>query len=669
MRRLSTLVAVLVVLLLAGSGSALADPPFRLQDRITDRAGALDAAGTAEVTQAIDRLRAEGTDLFVVYVDSFDGADGQQWATDTARASQFASNDVLLAVAVRDRVYGASFADDYPQAESTTDAILTDDVEPRLGADDWAGAAVALADGLGSGGGGGDAAGIGVAVVGGVVVIGGGAYLLTRRRRRGGGGGKAEPPTPNAPTTTPTRRDEFSDVATEDLGYRASSALIEVDDAVRTSEQELSAARAHFGDEAVAEFTAALEQSRTDMVAAFEIRQRLDDETPEDEPTKRAMYAEIIRSCRTADDRLDAQVEAFDQLRDLEAKAPEYIDGLGTRLAAVTARVPAVELAWGALKLRYADSAVEPVAGNLEQARTLIGVAGTEVAEARADLTGRGPAAAVVSGRAAEDAMTQAERMLDGFTRLESELAEAASRIPASRADLAQDLAEARTMGPDIAGLVARAEAALAAAEQAAGGPRSDPIGALRLLDEAGNTLEQGMVAVRADRERRRTAASALEQALLMARSAVAAAEDFISTRRGAVGATARTRLAEAQRHLQLAGGGGDPTAALGEAQQADALARQALDQARSDVDRWQGGQGGAGGGGLGVDLGSLVLGGILSGAFGGEYRRGGGYGGGYGGGFGGSFGGGRGGGFGGRSPGSFGGSATRGRRGGGGRF
>jgi len=308
------------------------------------------------------------------------------------------------------------------------------------------------------------------------------------------------------------------------------------------------------------------------------------------------------------------------------------------------------------------------VAGNLEQARTLIGVAGTEVAEARADLTGRGAAAAVVSGRAAEDAMTQAERMLDGFTRLESELAEAASRIPASRADLAQDLAEARTMGPDIAGPVARAEAALAAAEQAAAGPRSDPIGALRLLDEAGTTLEQGMVAVRADRERRRTAASALEQALLMARSAVAAAEDFIGTRRGAVGATARTRLAEAQRHLQLAGGGGDPAAALGEAQQADALARQALDQARSDVDRWQGGQGGAGGG-LGVDLGSLVLGGILSGAFGGEYRRGGGYGGGYGGGFGGSFGGGRGGGFGGRSPGSFGGSATRGRRGGGGRF
>ncbi len=470
---------------------------------------------------------------------------------------------------------------------------------------------------------------------------------------------------PDAPTTAPTQRDEFSDVSTEDLGFRVSSALIEVDDAVRTSETELSAARTHFGDEAVAAFTAALEQSRADMVSAFEIRQRLDDEVPEDEPTKRSMYAEIIRACKVADDRLDAQVEAFDRLRDLEANAPEYIAGLGTRLDAVSARLPQAEQDWAALRARYSDAAVEPVVDNLEQARRFLEVAGTEVTDARADLAGRGAAAAVVSGRAAEDAITQAETMLDGIPRLEAELVDAASRIPASRAELTQDLAEARTMGQDIAGLVARAEAAMAASAEAAAGARPDPIGALRLLDEADRALDEGLVQARAEQERARKASTALEQTLLTARSGIAAAEDFITTRRGAIGAAARTRLAEAQRHLQLATGGSDPVAALGEAQQADALAQQALNLARSDVDQWQGRQGGLGGGG-GVDLGSLVLGGILSGAFGGEYRRGGGYGGGYGGGFGG---GGGGGGFGGRSPGSFGGSATRGRRGGGGRF
>jgi hypothetical protein len=187
-----------------------------------------------------------------------------------------------------------------------------------------------------------------------------------------------------------------------------------------------------------------------------------------------------------------------------------------------------------------------------------------------------------------------------------------------------------------------------------------DPVAALRLLDEAATALDKALADARAEQERARRAAATLDHALLTARSAVAAASDFIATRRGAVGSEARTRLAEAQRHLQLAGGD-DPVTALREAQQADAMAQQALRAARSDVDRWQGGSMG-GGGGLGVDLGSLVLGGILSGAFGGGYRRGGGYGGGYS----------RGGGFGGggsRSPGSFGGSSTRGRRGGGGRF
>jgi hypothetical protein len=153
-----------------------------------------------------------------------------------------------------------------------------------------------------------------------------------------------------------------------------------------------------------------------------------------------------------------------------------------------------------------------------------------------------------------------------------------------------------------------------------------------------------------------------LDQTLITARSAVAAADDFITTRRGAVGTDARTRLAEAQRHLQQAQAGGDPTVALREAQAADSMGRQALELAQADVSRWSGPSQGGGGGSLGVDLGSLVLGGILSGGLsGGRGGRGGGFGGG---GFGG-------GGFGagGRSPGSFGGSGTRGRRGGGGRF
>lgn len=641
MRRPSRLALVMIGVLaglVLGAGGAAAEPPLRLDDRVTDRAGVLAPAEAAEIQAAIDRLRAEnGADLFVVFVESFDGADGEEWAHQTAELSQLGEEDALLAVAVEDRAYGVSVTDGFPVDESRLDEIRTEDVEPRLAATAWAGAAVAMADGLRSGGGGGGA-GLGVLVVGGAVAVGG--YVLYRRRR----GAAAKPAAPDAPP------DEFPDLSTADLTYRANAALIEVDDAVRTSEQELAAARAHFGPDAVTEFESALEQSRADMLRAFALRQQLDDERegdrPEDEPAKRALHAEILRIATAADDRLDGQVEAFDALRGLEARAPEFVDELQTRLDGVHARVPRADEVWAALRSRYAATALEPVDGDIDQARELLTAAEAELAEARENLAGNGPAPAVVDGRAAEDAITQAETLLDGIARRESELVAAAEQVPAARAEVELDLAEARALpGDAIAPVVARAAAALEAADEAAGGQLPDPVAALRLLGEAGTALDQGIADARADAERLRKAAAAREQAVLTARSGIAAAEDFVATRRGAVGAPARTRLAEARRHLEQAGGP-DPVTGLREAQQADALAQEALRLARADVSQWS--RPGVTTS-MGADIGGMILGGILSGAtssYRGRRRGGGGF-----------------------SPGSFGGSSSRGRRGGGGRF
>lgn len=645
MRRSLLLAAVSVLLFLGGAGFAAAEPPSRIGGAVSDAAGVLAPGDDARITEAFTRLReANGTQVFVTYVDSFDGADGEAWAADAADLSQFGADDVLLAVAVDDRAYGVHVDTELDVSQSDIDGARTA-AEDRLAVDDWAGAAIALSDGLGGGSGGG--VGVAALVIGGVAVVGGGAYVVARRRRTPAPAEQAAPPPP---------RDEFTDVTTDDLAYRASAGLIEVDEAVRTSEGELTAARAHFGDEAVAGFSTAVEASRADMLRAFGIRQLLDDDVPEDEPATRTMYADIIRACRTADDRLDAQVAAFDELRNLEATAPEYVAGLATRRDGEATRLPGVEATWAALNGRYAPSALEPVAGNLDRARELLTAAGTELAAARTELDGGRAAAAVVSGRAAEDAITQAATLLDGVPRRETELVDAAARLAAARAETEQDLAEARAL-PDTGPVTARAEAAIVAAEQV---ETADPIAALRLLDEAGAALDEAVAQARAEQDRTRRAASALEQTLLTARSAVAAAEDFVTTRRGAVGQQARTRLAEAQRHLQAASSGGvgaagDVTAALAEAQRADQRAQEALRLAQSDASSWNPPPGG--GSGLGVDLGSLILGGIISGA-----TRGG-FSGGFGGG-GGGFGGG-----GGRSPGSFGGSASRGRRGGGGRF
>jgi hypothetical protein len=352
------------------------------------------------------------------------------------------------------------------------------------------------------------------------------------------------------------------------------------------------------------------------------------------------------------------------------------------------------------------------VAGNPAQAAALLTVAEREVGEARTDVQAGQAGAAVADLRAAEDAVAQAGTLLDAVGRLAGDLDAAAGRVAAVRTELRADVVEARSLlaagGPDRAGLgllVGRAEAALTEADAAPQpGQGADPLATLRGLEEADAALDQALAVARDAATQASRAAAVLDSTLLSARSAVAAAADFISTRRGAVGPEARTRLAEAQRHLDTAAATGtaDPVTALREAQQAAALAQHALDQAQSDVSRWSagagagygGGYGGPGSGGPGygpaggrggVDLGSLVLGGILFGGGGGGSRGGGGFGGGGfgGGGFGGGgrgggglggggFGGGRSGGRsrgGGRSSGSFGGSGSRGRRGGGGRF
>ncbi len=702
MRAAMAAVAAVLLIVLGGAAPAAAVEPMRLETQITDEVGALRGNGS-EVTEAFERLRGrDGTQVFVAFVSSFDGMDGQEWADDTAKLSLLGTRDVLLAVAVDDRAYGYSVAPDYPVSNREIDDLLVQEVEPRLAQSDWAGAAIALADGLGDGGVGGglgddsdvgqgggsdpvggdpDGGGLPLGVLaGGAALLGLGAVALSRGNRRRATAGPALAYSDGDGAVPAAPRDEFAEMPTEQLEHQASAALIELDDAVQTSEQELGFAQAQFGDEAVVGFRQALDESRGELQHAFALRQRLDDAQPEDEATRRAMLADIVQLCRSADARLDAQADAFDRLRDLERTAPEVVAALGPRVDAASARIPQAEARVQELRSRFAATAMTAVADNVEQARARLAAAQTELAEARAALDAGRRGEAVVSTRAAEDALAQAETLLAAIDRIEADLAEAGTRIAVARAEVEQDLAEARAIlavgdPGGLAPLVARAEVALRAADAAvrAGvGTLPDPLTALRQLDEARIALDRGLETARDAQVQARRAAALLDKTLLSARASISAAVDFISTRRGAVGAEARTRLAEAQQHVQYAMriASADPNGALREAQQADALAQEALHLAQADVEQWSSPYGGGMGGrpmgpgmGAGIDLGSLVLGGILLGGRGGGR---GGFGGGFGGG---GFGGGGFGGGGGFSPGSFGGSGTRGRRGGGGRF
>ncbi|QES29266.1 hypothetical protein DEJ47_25055 [Streptomyces venezuelae] len=129
------------------------------------------------------------------------------------------------------------------------------------------------------------------------------ATLAYRRRRKrtttrttpGGGWGQGD--TGKQPTPLP------------DLDAQARLLLMETDDAVRASTEELGFAAAQFGEDAARPFADALAYARTELTAAFRLRQELDDAFPEDDPTRRRMLEEIVARCTEAGRRLDAEAD------------------------------------------------------------------------------------------------------------------------------------------------------------------------------------------------------------------------------------------------------------------------------------------------------------------------------------------------------------------------
>ncbi|MGY1689350.1 TPM domain-containing protein [Geodermatophilus sp. SYSU D01105] len=634
MRRLTIVMALLTALLLAGS-PALAAPPSGLAQQVSDSAGVLGGDADAVRSAVEDLERETGTRLFAVFVDSFDGVDRSTWARETAQRSGLGADDVLLAVAVDDRLYGVHAGDSIDASE--LQAVVDDEVRPRLSQGDWAGAVTALADGLagggaagtssGSSGGSGGSGAVTLAVVLGLLLLGGGLYLFSRRGRRAGRRALAAAPEP----VRLQQRDPHAGVPTEQLNYRGSTALLELDEQVRSAQVDLDYARSHFGEEAVPGLVEALDRSRAELARAFTIRQELDDEIPEDEPTQRRMLTELLSLTDAARQRLRDQAAALDELRERERTAGPAAEELTRRIEQLQQRLPDEERRLADLQGRYAASAVAPVAENVAEAGVRLAAATREVELARQDQAEGQAGRSVGRLRGAENAVGQSATLLDAIARLGGDLAAAEQRVPAARADIEEDLAEARALlaaggSGDLRPQVARAEAALSAAEEALSrrdGALPDPLAALRRLEEADIALEQALQTARDDRTRARRAAEALEQTLLTARSAVAAAGDFIGTRRGAVGPTARTRLAEAERYLASAErqGGSDPASALRSAQTADRLAQHALAEAEADVQRWSQQTGYAGYGGYGNTWG----GGYGGGWGGGGYRRGGG--------------------------------------------
>jgi hypothetical protein len=643
---------------------------------ILDQADAVTPAQEQQIQQAIDQLQQQtGVTLHVAYVDTFTGASSPtEWGREAKQANGFGSSDALLAVAVDGRQYAfppGQVSGDQKSFENTV-------IVPQLQADDWSGAAVAAAQGMESvartgsvadtgtgstppsGNGSGIDFGLVLLLVLGAILVAAVATTLVGRRKK-------------RKALAQKRQAVLEEMRTAE--QRAGSMLVQLDDALETSEQEVGFAEAEFGSGAVGPYREVLASAGGKVREAFALKQKLDDTIEDTDEERRTWAARIVDLCEEARAELDAQAASFEELRALEKNAPQTLAAIVTGAEALKTRIERTQEAVDLLGRRYAGPSMTTVTGNVDQARSLLSFA-TDTAQEAAEAIRAGDRASTgeiaVKVRAAQQAVGQAGTLLDAVDRVSSDLEHASSRVQEEIADVRSDIQDARAAQrggrmPELTILVQAAEQAIADAKPAQG-RLADPLTSVTLLQEAEARLDEALAPVREQQEQVRRAIGYLPRALSTAESQVATARDFISTRRGGVGEEARTRLAHAQRALDDAHEAAprDPVRAVAAAQAATSYSAQAIEAAQRDLDQG-GGYGGYGGGmmggrgGGGDAFGGAIMGGIIGGLLsggggwgGGGGFSGGGFGGGSFGGGGGDFGGGGGGDFGGGGGGDF---------------
>ena len=505
MRRLTVVLGLVAVLCGLVATPALATPPSGLSGAITDPAGVLSSSDRSHVESAIEELRQQkGTNLFVAFVPDFSGVSGDQWAAQAGQAAGLGDRDVLLAVATTARQYG--YHAGRAESTGTVGSVISGDVVPKLRNGDWAGAGVALADGLRTGradaGSSGSGSGLATLVVVLVLVAAlGGGYLFFRSRRRRRA--LEQEQAAALPTGPRPPADPYAGTPTDQLNGRASTALLDLDEKVRTAQVDLDYARSYYGEDAVPGTGRPWRRRRRTSPGRSSSGRSSTTTSPRTSRRPAGCWASCCSAPVHADQVLTAQATAVDQLRQRERDVPRRAGRARAASTPSRQRLPQEQRRMAGLAQRYAPAALSAVGDNVGQAGVrLVG----RRAGAAAGAAGRAGRQHRAGGRhaAARGArrVGQSATLLDAVQRLEADLPRRAAPRRRPGGDRGRPrrgpLAGGRGDRGGLQAQIARTEAALAGVDTGArpsGDALPDPLGALRRLEEAAGGLRAGPAA------------------------------------------------------------------------------------------------------------------------------------------------------------------------------
>ncbi|WKD60678.1 hypothetical protein CCICO_03175 [Corynebacterium ciconiae DSM 44920] len=555
----ATLLAAGTVGLLAAGPSALAAAPPVTQvssadyqtlreSYVGDFAEVFSASEESSISETLKQgFQDHGRLLYLVFESEYQG-------TGTERAEQWfqqlsGDNVAIISVDVTKRDYGYHAGSEWSKSEVTS---IIDAGLPALGESDWAAAAQSMADSYASSG---SLSGEEIGWLGGgavaVVGAGGGLWYASKRRRKQEQHQQIE----QARQFRSDDVDSFRSLDTEVLASLAEEELVSTDESIRRAQEELRLAKAEFGEIRTRQFTQALESSQRTLHEAFAIKSALD--AGRFGGSRRDGLVQIVTSCASADDILDARSEDFARMRNVLLNATENLDRLTQRIVDLRTRLPRAAEQLEQLRARYSASTVGSINDNVEMAEEHLNQAEStmDTARERSQLPAGEQSDVVDLITGTEKLVDQADQLLAGVEHADTNIAGARAALPDLIEEVRAELREAedlmgssRRTGVKVdehrfTTVTQHAEQAMTQAQREG---EADPLSTHATLTEADGELDQLLETLRTTSRMGEQLQRRFDSTVASADRLIQATQDLVATRGRVIGARPRTLLAEA---------------------------------------------------------------------------------------------------------------------------